>query len=812
MRSVLEDIRYFLRQAAKNPGFTLAAVVSLALAIGATTVVFSVIYSSLINPYPYRAADRIMRLTVQTKAGPGSWINLNGPEIQQLRQTGVVESVLAMGFHSLTMSGQDVPQNVRAVDLISNGFQDLGVPPVLGRGLVPSDALDGQDPKPVVVLSYKFWREHFLSDPGVLGKTLQLDQKDYVIVGVAASRFVWYRADVYLPLKLTQDPALTYVVDFRLKPGVTQAAADAALQPLLNQFAEENPKAFPEHFKVQIEGLNEWVSRGIGGTLYLLLGAVGLLLAIGCGNVSILLLARGSARQHDLALRAALGAERGRIVGHLLTEALLLAAIGAVLGILASYEMLAAIQSLLPKYAFAPEVVVRINLPVLTFTVVVALGTGALVGLWPALRLSHTELGHMMQSNMGRVAGSLRGRRTHKALIAGQIALTLLLLAAAGSATEGFVRMVHKPLGYDPHNAMSVGIPLQDGLYTTAAPRGTYFEQLRAKVAETPGVTMTAISENATPPSNGYDSPFEILGQPAAEEQMVSLNFISPGYFPLLRIPLLQGRVWSEAENRDGAHVAVINQTLARRYFPNGDAIGHSVKLPRIEEHPPRVVSAPSVTDSQFEITGIVGDALNDGLQNPIKPAIFLPYTLNMWQGTQVLVRSEVPPLTLLHAVQEQLAAVNPQQQTFGLVEDLDSWVTDEPEWQQEHLSAWIFGILAWLALALAAIGLYSVVSYTVAQRTNEFGIRIALGAQRGHVMRIVFRSILWSVGGGILVGLALTLVLNTILAKWTTGNSRDPAILLAGTFLLSFVSMIACAIPARHASAVDPMTALRCE
>jgi len=322
---------------------------------------------------------------------------------------------------------------------------------------------------------------------------------------------------------------------------------------------------------------------------------------------------------------------------------------------------------------------------------------------------------------------------------------------------------------------------------------------------------MTAISENATPPSNGDDLPFEILGKPAGEEQIVSLNFVSPGYFPLLRIPLLQGRVWSEEENRDGAHVAVINQTLARRYFPNGDAIGHSVKLPRIEERPPRVVSPPSVADSWMQITGIVGDALNDGLQNQIKPAIFLPYTLNMWQGTQVLVRSEVPPLTLLHAVQQQLASVNPQQQTFSSVEDLDSWITDEPEWQQEHLSAWTFGILAWLAVALAALGLYSVVSYTVAQRTNEFGIRIALGAQPGDVMRIVFRSILCSVGGGILLGLVLTLVLNTILARWTTGSSRDPIILLAGTLLLSFVSMIACAIPARHASTVDPMTALRC-
>ncbi len=811
MHSLLQDLRYSLRQVIKSPGFTLTAVISLALGIGATTAVFSVIYAALLNPYPYPNADRIVRITTTSKAGR-AWASPNGPQIQQLRQLPIIKTVLAMDYYPMVLTGHELPENVDGIGLVSDGFDDLGLPPLLGRGLLPSDAIDTQDPQPVVVLSYKFWRKQFFGNPDVLGRTLQLDRKNYQVVGVAAPRFTWYSADVYVPLKLTRDPGPTYIVDLRLKPGVTHEVANAALQPLLEQFARDMPKHFPEHFKVQVEGLNEWVLRRIGGTLYLMFGAVMLLLAIGCGNVSILLLARGAARQHELAVRAAVGAARGRIVRQLLTESLLLAAVGAVLGVLTSYGILAGIKLVLPPYAFAPEVVIRINLPVLFFSVAVALGTGVLFGLWPALQLSRTQVGQIMQSSARRVAGSVQGRRTHSVLIAGQIAFTLMLLAGAGSALEGFARMLHRPLGYEPHNVMSVGIPLHDGSYTTWAARAAYFEQLRAKVAETPGVTVAAISGFANPPRSGYTQRFEILGKPADEQQTASLHQVSSEYFAALHIPLLQGRVWSATENHDAAHIAMINRTLAQRYFPNGDAIGHSIKLPTIEDHPPEILAAPNVADSWLPIVGIVEDFLDDGLRNPIQPAVFVPYTFSMPGGFQILVRTAVRPLTLVRAVRTQLVAVNPDQQTWGDVEELDSWISNGPEWQQEHLAAWIFGIFAWLALALAAVGLYSVVSYTVAQRTNEFGIRMALGAQRRDVLRIIFASTLASVGGGIVAGLALSLALSTILARWSEGNVRDPVILLAGTLLLSLVAAIACAIPARHASAIDPMTALRCE
>ncbi len=812
MQTLIQDLRYSLRQLIRSPGFALTAVISLALGIGATTAVFSVIYAALMNPFPYPAADRIVRMSVQPRTGEVQTINLSGPQIRQLQQVRAIESMLAMDYHAMTMTGHDFPENVNIIGLISNGFEDLGVPPLLGRGIGRSDAIDGQEPQPVAVLSYKFWQKRFFSDPDVVGKSLQLDRKKYTIVGVAAPRFIWYSADVYLPLKLTQDPDKRCIVDFRLRPGVTHEAANAALQPLLDQFAKDMPKRFPEHFKVQVEDLNAWVVRGMSGTLYLLFGAVALLLAIGCGNVSILLLARGTARQHEFAVRAAVGAHSRRIVRQLLTESLMLAAAGVVLGVLTSYGILAGIRLVLPRFAFAPEVVIRINLPVLFFSAAVALATALLFGLWPALQLSRTQAGQVMVSSARRVAGSVRGRRAHSALIAGQIALTLVLLAGAGSAMESFLRLMHTPLGYDPHHVISVGIPLRDNSYTTWAARSAYFEQLRAKVSETPGVTLAAISSNATPPRNGWYARFEILGQPALEQQMASINLVNPAYFAALCIPLLHGRMWSESENHGAAHVAVINQTLARRYFPNGDAVGHSVKLPGLEDRPPSVLSAPGIADAWLPIVGIVGDARNDGLANPVTPAVFVPFTLNMMMGTQILVRSEVPPLTLLRAVRASLTAVNPDQQTYGNVEDLDEWISDGPEWQQQRLAAWIFGVFGGLALALAAVGLYSVVSYTVAQRTNEFGIRMALGAPRGHVLQIVFATTLASVGGGIAAGLGITLGLNTLLEKWANGNLRDPFVLLLGALVLTLVSGIACAIPAWRAAKVDPMTALRAE
>jgi predicted permease len=812
MQTLLQDFRFALRQLVKSPGFAITAVISLMLGIGATTAVFSVVYAILMNPYPYAAPDRMIHLRLKDKSDQNQGFGLTAQQWQQIRKSPVVEDSFIEDGWSLTVTGHDIPEDVEGTYFSSNAFNFFGVPAFLGRGLLPSDAIDGQDPQPVVVLSYKFWQRHFNSNKAVIGQTLQLVRKNYTIVGVAAPRFTWEDADVYLPLKVTLDSAHSYYTGVRLKPGVTHDGADAALGPLIQQFAKETPKHFPTGaFQLHVVGLNEDFIHDLGGTLSLLFCAVALLLAIGCGNVSILLLARGTARKHEFAVRAAIGAGRGRIIRQLLTESLILSLTGAALGVLLAYKSLDIIVGLLPQYSFPHEAAIRINIPVLLFSVGIALLTGVLFGLWPALQLSKPEVSQVMQSSTRKIAGGVHGKRMHNALLGGQIALTLVMLAGAGAAMDGFLRMLRTPLGYDPHNVMSVGIPVHDGTYKTLAERSAYFELIRSKIAAIPGVSMAAISTNATPPSNGWPTNIEVLGKPPQDDQKVRINFVSPGYFPLLRIPMLRGAIWDETQNHNAAHVVVINETMARRYFPNGDALGHSLKVPQMKDEPPYNLAVPG-SDQWLEIIGVVADKRDDGLRKPILPEAFVPFTLSMRMWTQILVRSEVSPLTLLHTIGTQVNSIDRDQQISGNVQDLEQWIRNEREWQQDHLVSWLFGAFAVLALALAAVGLYSVVSYTVAQRTNEFGIRMALGAQRGHVLRIVFTSTIASVGGGILAGLLLAIALNRVQSHWAEGSSRNPLVLLAATVVLALVATIACAVPARRASETDPMTALRYE
>jgi putative ABC transport system permease protein len=385
------------------------------------------------------------------------------------------------------------------------------------------------------------------------------------------------------------------------------------------------------------------------------------------------------------------------------------------------------------------------------------------------------------------------------------------LLASAGAAIQGFIKLNHSHLGYNPHNVMSVGIPVHDNTYTTWESRAQYFTQLMQKVAAMPEVKMAGLSTNATPPDNGATNKFELLGKPAPEDQLARVNFVSHEYFPVLQIPLMQGRLWDDSETQRGARVAVINEMLAKKYFPAGDAVGHQIRMPNLKADPPMTQAIPESND-WMEIVGVVGDALDDGLGKPVKPGIYVPYTIFMPVWTQILVRTDVQPLSILHGVRQQIHSVDADQQASGHVQSLEEWITGQREWASQHLVAMLFGAFAALALSLAAVGLYSVVSYTVAQRTNEFGIRMALGAQRGDVLRMVLGSTAGSVGTGLLVGVILTVALNRIITAWAQGNAITFVVLLVVSTMLAAVAALACLVPAHRASTIDPMKALRYE
>jgi predicted permease len=808
--SLVSDVRYALRQLMKNPGFALAAILSLALGIGATVSVFSVIYGVLLHPFPYANVDQLANLSLSDPRGEIFDAGFTGQQFRELRNVRSFEGIATWDSRHLTVTGHDVPENAIAFFGIGETFSTLGVPPLLGRNLGASDSPEGQEPLPVLMLHYRFWQRHFNGDPGVIGRTLELNHRLYTIVGVTRPHFTWgWGADVYLPAEATQGGGVVV----RLRPGVSLAAADAELQPLLERFAQERPHSFPPKFKVDIRPLTYETTRNMGGTLYLLFAAVAILLAIGCSNVSILLLVRGTARRHEFALRSAVGASSVRIVRQLLTESLLLAFTGTALGILMAYQLLQLLVAWMPRGMFPPDVAIRINVPVLVFASGLALLSSVIFGLVPALQMAKPEIGQVMQSSTNRTAGSVHGRRLHSALVVSQIALTLVLLTAAGAAVRGFLHLLSVPLGYDPHNVVSAGVPLQDNTYMTWEARLNYFEQLRASVAALPDVVSASIATNATPPHSGSEQRFQLRDKPSSspEAQTARVHFIDSGYFSTLQMPLLQGRTWSAAEVSRGASLVVVNQTLARRYYPNGDIVGHAIKLSALPSGSPNALKA-SGADDWMQVIGVVGDSLNDGLDHPVKPAIFAPYSTLMWMGTQILIRTRVAPEPVLYSIRKQLATVSPDQQTYGIIRDLQTWIRDEPEWARGRLISALFAGFSIVALFLSGVGLYSVLSYSVAQRANEFGIRIALGATRRHVLRIAMASAGVSVGAGIAVGLALSLGLNHVVIAWVGIPTNHPLVVLSVSFLLLVVAGMACFVPARKALSIDPIAALRSE
>lgn len=816
------DIRYGLRALCRNPSFAAVSVLSLALGIGATTAMFTLIYAVLLHPFPYAGADRIMNPVIINEQHPDEpqWFPLNQGQFDALRRAAPVDSLLGFNNSHMVISGGGLPRDVLGIYVTESAGTFFGVRPLLGRNIEPSDAENGGHS--VVVLNYRFWQSQFGGDPHVIGERLELDHAAYTIIGVMPRSFAFNDTtgvgDVYLPASLMRGisnvPYLAYIPWIKLRPHVSLATADAALEPIVRQFAKVHPERFPDHWHLALQPIIVPYQQETARTLTLLLAGVVLLLIIGCANSSILLLARGHTRQHELAIRSAIGASRWRIVRQLLVEALVISCTGAVLGVGASYWF-AKLPLRLSPNSFPAESIIRINAPILAFSVALALLCGIVFGLVPALRLSRNDSARMLPGRQTGVVAAA-GKQRWSVLIATQVALTLLLMATAGTAIRSFLQLMQMPLGYNPANIMKLGIMLHthdpgewDRIQSHGA-RTAYIEQIRDKIASVRGVSTVTVGTDATPPYSGTESSFKVDGNPNREQPQARVMLVGQQYFAALQIPLLQGRIWNADENARGDFVAVVNRAFAARYLSPSNTLGRQLRIPSLITRN-RYIAISAQSTAWRQIIGVVGDARDDGVDRPVVPAIYIPYTAEMLPYVQFLVRTQGDPLTYLYAIRAAIASVVSDQEVSNGALPLEEAIEHDAQYTRQRLFSILFGVFSAMALALALVGIFSVVVYSVAQRTTEFGVRLALGAPRAHVLWVAARIALVSSAAGIVIGLAFDCFLGAVLAHWMQSAFAADG-LFAAAALLTLSALVACLLPARHAIAVPPAEALRNE
>jgi predicted permease len=779
--------------------------VSLMLGIGATTAIFSVVYGVLLDPYPYKDNDRMVHVELRDKSDRGPLLMVSGSGYPQLRQASSVDDVFLQQGGRQNLTGAEIPVSVNVGIYSANLFEYMGVPALVGREFSTADAPNG-NAAPVAVLSYLFWQRQYGGNRDAVGKTIELDHKIYNIIGVVPPRFTWGDSDVYLIGVPTADPHEYWMSFVKLKPGTPYKKAEGEFQALADSFAKLD-KNYPQDRHAKVVTLNQEVLGKFAGTLVLLFGAVLALLIIGCANVSILLLARGTARQHELAVRVSVGAGRSRLIQQLLTESVLLSVTGAALGVLAAYKGVDAIAAMLPMYSFPHEAAIHVNAMVLVFSAAVALITGILFGISPAWKLSRPQLGHLIQASSGKHSGSSHSRNLHRLLIAGQVALTLLLLAGAGAAMKAFLARTHTNLGFEPDHVLSLNVGFPKGANPTWQARLNAQEQVRKTIADIPGVDFATVSTSWFPPFGGFRAKVEVQGRPALTDAQAILALSSPHEFLTLRIPLVKGRIFDENEVTRAAHVAVVNQAFVKQFLGDSDPLGQSVRSAMLKVEQPNLLLAQG-PDDWLQIIGVVGDARNDGLERPVKPAVFLPYSFVLLTDESLFIRTAGRPELMTRTIKERLRLINPEM-VVGNDHTLSWWLNTQG-WGQERFIATLFSLFAVLALVLAATGLYSVVSYAVTQRTQEVGIRMALGAPRASIVRLVLSSTGAMLGIGIAVGVALSVLLDRVLTSWAGGSSRDPITLLGAAAVLLLVAIVACIVPSWRAATIDPNRALR--
>jgi putative ABC transport system permease protein len=806
MEAFGQDVRYAVRMLRRSPAFTAAAVLSLALGIGATTMVFSAIYGIVIEPFPYKDPDTLMSINVRDDRGGGIGSSYFIDDYLQIEeQSRVFESIIVSTISDVLMIGTGEPERLRGNYVSMNTFDVMGVRPILGRGTLPDDAK--ADATPTAVLSYNFWQRRFGGDQKVLGQQLRLNGTTRTVVGVMPPRFLWRGADVYLPVvfrrgQTIDDVRIVHLMG-RLKPGVSNAQADTDLRPIIEDIRHRRPQLGTGGFRIQLFSFKETFASPLRRDLLLLLGAVALLLLIACGNVSNLLLARTSARSREMAVRTSLGASRGRVIRQLLTESVVLAASGGILGVALAYGSLAALLLIIPPDLIPAESEITLNRQVLIFTLAVSMLSAIVFGLAPALQTAKTGIITALRESGRGLAGGFRQARLRSSLIVLEVALSVVLLVAASLMIRTVMRMQQVALGFEPERILSMRIPLSPQRYPKPEDRARFFANLVERTRALPGVADVVVS-SAQPLYLFRGTLIEIPGRAMDTTRGVAVTESDERFLQLSGTPVLRGRAIAATDVSAVRHVGVINETLARTYFGTNDPIGLTVHLKYLQRPP------LSLTDDGIEIIGVMKDAPNLDVDRQTSPQILIPYSVN-GNSLYLLVRTSLPPLQLDRSVRAQVYGIDKDQPVTD-VRTLDTLI-QQLTFSAPRFNVVLFAIFAALGLLLATIGVYGVISYAVARQTQEIGVRLALGAQKADILRMVMSMGLKLVVAGVAIGCVIAYVASTLLASQLRGVSpHDPFAFLSVVAVLLFVGIQACLWPARRATRIDPMVALRDE
>ena len=801
----LRDVQFGVRNLAKSPGFTTTAVLSLALGIMATTAIYSVLRAVVLDPFPYRDVDRLMSVRVSSPGQRGGRTGYSVDQFLEIAERNTIfEGTIASTISDVLWTGEGDPQRLRGNHGPFNTFDVMGVPPLIGRTPTESDARPGAEP--VVVLGYRFWQRQFAGDAGVIGRRMRLNDNVRTVIGVMPKRFMWRGADVYLPIVFQRGQVVEGVRGVhllgRLKPGIGPAQAEADLTPIIADLKKKEPGQFPDQWRVGLLPFKETFPSGITGDIWVLFGAVTLLLLIACANVSNLLLSKVASRQREMTVRAALGANRRRLVRQLLTESLLLALVAGALGTALAYAGLPAILALVPPNTIPDEAEITLNTSVLAFAIGVSALTSILCGLAPAIQSSNADLVSSMREAGRGLAGSSRHAILRKTLVVVEVALALMLLAGSSLLVRTYAAMQNVDLGFRPDRLLTMRVPLPPARYPDAPRRIAFFNDLLSRVSGVPGVESAGLNTGLHPVGN-FGAPAEVAGiatPPTPENVLV--HQISAGYPSTLGLRLATGRLFTETDVAGALPVALVNERFVRTRLENRPPIGQVVRVPRLTQPP------FSAATADFHIVGVVHDAVNNGLADPLMSEIYVPFSVS-GLANFVVVRTQGPPLSVSRAIVGQVYAIDSNQPVTD-VRSLDMLLADW-EYATPRFNLTLLSILAAVGLALAVVGVYGVMSTAVAQQRHEIGVRMALGAGAGTIRRMVIARGSWLLAVGIGLGLAGAAAMARLLARqvWNV-PPFDPLAFAAVSLILLAAGLQACFWPARRAARIDPIIALR--